>query len=243
MKFFARIRLLIGIIFIIVLVGALFIYLNYSMSVVSSRSASLQSDMNAISVEYGGVIKKRYVEVGSKVKKDDPLFELTSTELSEALRTDRISQESLLFSLTPDGDILLRASNAGVLRQVNFAEGAFVPANGAIATLALDGSAYVTAKYSLQAPDYARINRNNPVKVTLPDNTRLDAKVFDITLEQDGDKVLTIVKARFDKDADISPTFSVGTPVSTSWQLENNSWYTTMLDLFKRMIEPASETR
>lgn len=242
MRFFARIRMLIGIIFIIVLVGGLFIYLNYAMSVVSSRSASLQADMNAVSVEYGGVIKKQYVEVGTAVKKADPLFELTSTELSEALRTDRISTESLLFSITETGDILLRASNSGVLRQVNFAEGAFVPANSPIATIALDDSAYVTAKYSLQAPDYARINRQNTVSVTLPDNTHLNAKVFDITLEQNGDKVFTIVKARFDENADISPIFSVGTPVSTSWQLENNSWYTTLLDWFKQLVSPTSGT-
>ncbi|MBC7512150.1 HlyD family efflux transporter periplasmic adaptor subunit [Candidatus Saccharibacteria bacterium] len=240
MKFFARLRLLIGILVIIGLVGGLFIYLNYAMSVVSSRSASLESDMNAVSVEYGGIIKKQYVEVGTNVKKNDPLFELTSTELSEALRTSRISTSSLLFSVTPSGDILLRASNSGILRQVNFAEGAFVPANSPIATIALDGSEYVRAKYSLQAPDYARINRGNMVSVTLPDNTRLNAKVFDIALEQDGDKVLTIVKARFNDDASISPTFSVGTPVSTSWQLENNSWYTTMLNAFKRLIEPTT---
>ncbi len=241
MRFFARLRLLIGIFIIIGLVGGLFIYLNYSMSVVSSRSASLQSDMNAVSVEYGGVITKQYVEVGSKVKKDDPLFELTSTDLSEAIRTSRISTTSLLFSVTDDGDILLRASNSGVLRQVNFTEGTFVAANTPIATIALDGSTYVTAKYSLQAPDYARINRANKVDVTLPDNTRLNATVFDITLEQSGDKVLTIVKARFDKNAAISPKFSVGTPLSTSWQLENNSWYTTILESFKRLIRPTTE--
>lgn len=241
MRFFARLRLLIGIVFVITLVGALFLYLNYAMSVVSSRSASLQADMNAVSVEYGGVIKKQYVEVGSTVKKNDPLFELTSSELSEALRTDRISTESLLFSVTETGDILLRASNSGVLRQVNFAEGAFVPANSPIATIAIDGSSYVTAKYSLQAPDYARINRDNDVSVTLPDNTRLDAEVFDISLEQNGDKVFTIVKARFKDDTKISPIFSVGTPVTSSWQLENNSWYTTILDSIKRLIRPTSE--
>ncbi|MES2876300.1 MAG: HlyD family efflux transporter periplasmic adaptor subunit [Patescibacteria group bacterium] len=241
MRFFARLRLLIGIILVVVLVGGLFIYLNYAMSVVSSRSASLQADMNAVSVEYGGVIKKQYVEVGTAVQKDDPLFELTSSELSEALRTDRISTESLLFDVTGTGDILLRASNSGILGQVNFAEGAFVPARSPIATIAIDDSTYVTAKYSLQAPDYARINRNNTVDVTLPDNTRLNAKVFDIALEQNGDKVFTIVKARFDKTVDISPIFSAGTPVSTSWQLENNSWYTTILDWFKRLIMPTTE--
>ncbi len=243
MRFFARVRLIIGVLFIVGLVGVLFIYLNYAMSVVSSRTASIQADTNAVSVEYGGVIKKQYVEVGTMVKKADPLFELTSTEFSEAIRTDRISTESILFSVTETGDILLRASNSGVLRQVNFAEGAFVPANSPIATIALDGSAYVTAKYSLQAPDYARISRENLVNVTLPDNTNLDARVFDITLEQNGDKVFTIVKARFDDNADISPIFSVGTPVTTSWQLKNESWYTSILESFKRLVSPTSGVR
>lgn len=240
MKFFSRLRLLIGILFVIALVGGLFIYLNYAMSVVSSRSASLQADANAVRVEYGGLITKQYVEVGAAVKKDDPLFEMTSSEFTEALRNDRVSRASLLFGVTENGDILLRASNSGILRQVNFAQGAFVPANSEIATIALDGSDYVTAKYALQAPDYARINRNNSVSVTLPDNTRLDARVFDISLEQDGDKVYTIVKARFNKNVDIPPTFSVGTPVSTRWQLENNSWYSAMVNAFKRLIEPTT---
>ena len=44
------------------------------------------------------------------------------------------------------------------------------------------------AKYSLNAPDHARINRKHPLKVTLPDNTTL-MQSFDIVLERNGDKV------------------------------------------------------
>ncbi|MDB5165464.1 MAG: Biotin/lipoyl attachment protein [Candidatus Saccharibacteria bacterium] len=243
MGIFSRVRLLIGIIFIIGMVAALFFYLNYSMSNIVSQSAVLESDTYAVSTEYGGVIEKQYVEIGSKIKKGDPLFELKSSSLADALRSKQVDATALLFSLTPTGNILITANNNGTVREINFLTGAFVPSNGQIALIDIADSQYVTTRYLLRAPDYARINRSNPVSVTLPDNTRLEAKVFDITLQKDGEKVYTIVKARFDDNAKIPATFSSGTPVSASWQLEKSDWYQAVIDVLKGLIEPTTQSR
>jgi hypothetical protein len=234
---------MIGVLAVIGLVVALFLYLNYSMSNIMSQSAVLDSDTYAVSVEYGGVIEKQHVQIGDTVKKGDPLFELKSSSLADALRVKQIDATALLFSLTPDGNILITANNDGLVREVNFLTGAFAPSNSQIALIYIAYTQYVTTRYLLRAPDYARINRANPVSVTLPDNKKLDAKIFDISLQKDGEKVYTIVKARFDDNAVIPDTFSSGTPVSANWQLERSDWYQALIELGKRLIQPTSEAR
>jgi len=243
MGILGRLRLFIGILVVIGAVTALFLYLNYSMSNIVSQSAVLESDTYAVSAEYGGVIEKQYVQIGDEVKKGDPLFELKSSSLADALQTKQADATGLLFSLTSTGNILITANNNGTVRQVNFLTGAFVPASSQIAQIDIADSQYVTTRYLLRAPDYARINRSHPVIVTLPDNKRLEAKVFDISLQKDGEKVYTIVKARFDKNVSIPSTFNSGTPVSATWQLEKSNWYKAIINLVKRLIEPTSEAR
>ncbi len=230
---------MIGVLFVVLAIFGLFVYLNYSMSNITSKTAQLDSDQYVVSVDYGGTVEKQYVRVGDIVKKDDPLFEIKSPALQAEISASRKTKDDLLYTLTDSGNILLRAASSGVVRNVQFAQGSYVPNNAQMATLTIDGTDYVTAKYSLNAPDYARINRNHPLEVTLPDNTTLNAKVFDVTLERSGDSVVTVVKARFDKDATIPATFSSGTPVSTTWELEYNNLYKSIADWAKSVIRPA----
>lgn len=238
MGIMSRFRLLIGILLVVLVTFGLFVYLNYSMSNITSKSAQLDSDQYTVSVDYGGTVAKQYVQVGDTVKTGDSLFEIKSPSLQAELDAKRKSTDDLLYSLTSDGNILLQAASSGVVRNVQFTQGSYIPNNAQLATLTIDGTDYVTAKYSLNAPDYARINRNHPLKVNLPDNTTLDAKIFDITLERNGDTVMTVVKARFDKNADIPATFSTGTPVSATWELEYNNLYKTIAEWAKSILRP-----
>lgn len=241
MSIFSRFRFLLGLIFIFVLIGGLFFYLNYSMSNINSQSATLERDQYAVSANYGGVLEREYVKIGDTVKEGDNLFELNSPELAQALSDGTVQRSSLLFSVTDKGNILLKATTAGEVRAINFTRGSFVVANSDIAAIALKDSDYVNAKFILNAPDYARINRNNPVEVTLPDNTKLKADVFDITLEKEGTIVYTIVKARFQESTAVQPTFTSGTPVSASWKLDNNSLYETLTRFFRSFVDPKSQ--
>lgn len=236
-----RLRFVVGIIVVIGVVAALFLYLNYSMSNIQSRQATLETDSYAVISEYGGVLKQSYVAPGDTVKKGDKLFELDSQSLAQALRNDQLDKTALPFEVTKSGNMVLLATVPGKVQQINFADGAFIAANAGIATIATENSQYITARYLLNAPDYARINRDNPVYVTLPDNTRLEATVFDISLEQDDEEVYTIVKARLPEDASILPTFSSGTPVSTTWQLDNSDWQESIIRFLRSLIAPRSE--
>jgi hypothetical protein len=232
-----RIRLIIGVLLVIAVVFGLFVYLNYSMSNRTSRTAQLDTDQYVVSVDYGGTVEKQFIRTGDTVEANDALFEINSPTLQSQLDNDSRSESDLLYSLTDEGNILIQAANSGVVRNVQFPEGSYVPDNGQLATLTITGTDYVTAKYSLNAPDYARINKDNPLVVTLPDNTMLEAKVFDITLERSGDTVLTVVKARFGETASIPATFSSGTPVSATWELEYDGLYKSIADRVRAVFQ------
>ena len=241
MNWISKFRFLFGIALVFGIIAVLFVYLNYSMSNIRSRSATLELDQYAVSANYGGVLRQVYVQVGDSVKEGDRLFELNSPELVQALADKRIERDSLLFELTDNGNILLKATADGEVREVNYSRGSFVETNRDIAVIAINNTDYVTGKFVLNAPDYARIDRANPIEVTLPDNTKLDARVFDITLAQEGDIVYTVVKARLNNTDNVQPTFTAGTPVTAGWKLTNNGFLETVSEVLRSFVKPKTQ--
>ncbi len=243
MGFFARLNFLLGMVFVVAIVAGLFLLLNYMMSNISSQKATLETDAYAVSSDYDGVLRNQFVSPGDTVKEGDRLFEISSPSLTQAIRNDRADETSPLFEVTDTGNMILLATATGTVQQVNFTTGSYIQANNEIATIATDNARYVIAKYLLNAPDYARINQGKPVRVILPDNSRYEATVFDISLEQDEEQVFTVVRARLPKDAHILPAFASGTPVATTWQLNNSDWQNMLFDFVRKLFEPQTYTQ
>lgn len=241
MRFVTRLRFFIGMVFIIALTAVLFLFLNYTMSNKSSDKATLETDSYAVTSTYEGVLKRQFVTPGQQVKEGDRLFEISSPALTQAIQKDEEDKKTPLFEVASNGNMILLATTAGVVQQVNLVNGSYVQRSGSLATIATEKARYVTARYLLKAPDYARINKDNPIQVTLPDNSRYQAKVFDTTLQQDGEQVYTVVKARLPEDAKILPTFTSGTPVSTSWQLNDSSWQEAVFRFVRGLVEPQTQ--
>lgn len=238
MKFTSRLKFLFGIIFVVLIVTALVLYLIVSMSTSRSYKAQLAADASSLGTDYAGTIVKQNVEEGDKVTKGEILFEIQSAQLNDSLHNGSVSAKSLPFSVDPTTEnILIKAPDDGVVEKVFYHNGSFAPTGGIVATVNTVGSLYVVATFKLAPPDYARISRSSRVSLTLPDNTTLQATVFDISVVSNGDRADTVVKARI-KDADITDyRFSVGTPVHATLQLSTPNWfqsiYTFLLELFK----------
>lgn len=223
----------------IAIVVALTLYLNYSMSRVSSRSAQLASDAYSVGIEYPGVIEQQFAQVGQHVSRGDKLFELRSPTLQEAISQGLVTAQDLLFDVdAKTGQITVKATRNGTIQETDYVPGSYVPANMPIVKVSPDKSLYISARYKLTAPDYARIKRDSDVYVTLPDNTQFTAKVYDISLEQKDGIVDTVVKARVDQSLLASSEFAPGTPVSTVWQLDNNTWYAGIQNFVESLIRP-----
>ncbi len=242
MTWINKLKFFIGIVVTVCLVLGLFVYLNYSMSRVSSTTAQLGADSYSVAFDYSGILDQSYVQVGQTVKTGDRLFAIRSSSLATSLAQNQVKQSSLLFGLQSDGDVLVTASKPGVVRKVDYQIGSFIPANTEIASISLQGSLYVQATYSLSAPDYARINYNSSVVVTLPDNTKVNGKIYDVTLSHTNDQKLvsTIVKARLDPSQVNTAVFVPGTPVETTWQLTNDTLYNTIVQTIDKLFRPQS---
>jgi hypothetical protein len=242
MKFTSRLKFIFGIIFVILLVGVLVLYLNNSMSQAQSSKAHLAADTSSIGTDYPGLIVKQNTEEGNKVTKGETLFEIKSAQLSESISNKSVTEASLPFSVdSTTGNILIKASDDGVIEKINYRAGSFIPAGGILATVNTVGSLHVVSYFKLSPPDYARISKNSKLSLRLPDNTTMQATVFDIALVSSGNHVDTVVKARI-KNADISEyRFSVGTPVEATLQLSTTTWYQTVYDHVLQLFKPAAK--
>ena len=241
MKFTSRIKFFMGIVIVLIVVGLLVFYLINSMSVSHSSKAALAADASSIGTDYAGLVVKQNVEEGDKVQKGQTLFEIRSAQLNDAITSKTVVPRSLPFSIDPaTNDILLKASDDGVVQKINYHQGSFVPTGGIVATVNTVGSLYVVANFKLSPPDYARISKNSKLEITFPDNTRMQATVFNIALASNEGHVDTVVKARL-KNADISDfRFSVDTPVQATLQLSNAQWYQRVLDGIQQLLKPST---
>lgn len=240
MKLTNRLKFLAGIIVVITICAGLFIYLDYSMSRVSSLKALINSDYYTVGVDYSGVIENQYIDEGAYIKSGDPLFEIRSTTLTNAIKNNEIAKSSLLYSVSPNGNIIVSAAANGRVQTINYRKGAFVPANSEIATVNSENTLYVSATYKLSSPDYARISNKSKLVITLPDNKQVEGNIYDITLDTIDNEVMTIVKARIDQNRINRVAFSVGTPVDSVLFLDTDTWYNRISTIFIELFKPTT---
>jgi len=235
----SRLKLIFGIFVVIVVVGALALYLNSIMSVSQSSKAELAADSTSIGTDYPGLVVKQNVEIGDTVSKGQILFEIQSAQLNEAITTRNLVVASLPFSVDPTTNyIQLKANDDGVVEKIAYHEGSYAPAGGIVASVNTVGSLYVVAHFRLSPPDYARISKTNKMNIRLPDNSTQDATIFSIALVSNGENVDTVVKARI-KNANISDfRFSVGTPVEATLRLSQDNWYQGLFTFIEQLFKP-----
>lgn len=241
MKFMSKVKMFMGITFIFLLVALLTMYLNKTLSVIQSHKAELATDSTSVGTDYPGLVAAQNIVEGSTVTKGQILFEIQSAQFNELLADQRISLSTLPFTVNPDNNnIQLKAVENGVVNTINHHTGSFVPAGGIVATMSLAKSLHIVAHFSLSPPDYARIDKERSVKLRLPDNSQLEATIFNINLvRNDNNGVDTVVKARI-KDADISDfRYSIGTPVDATLYLQQDDWHQPLVTYLKELISPS----
>lgn len=241
MKFTAKLRLVFGILLVIILVASLAFILNISMSTSNSVKATLAAQARSVGTDYPGLVVKQNVEEGEAVKKDDVLFEIDSQALKQLLDDKAIELDNLNVTVNPTNkNIELRATNSGIVDEILFSEGAYVPASAVVATVYVVDSLYVNARFQLSPPDYARIDKSEPLELLFPDNTKKYAEVTSVSLEQseNEESVDTVIVAKI-KDADMDDfRFSVGTPVNAKLQLKQEAWFKNVITFVRQLFTP-----
>lgn len=241
MKTSGKFRVFIGIITVFLIVGLLTVALNVSMSTSSSVKAELDAQARSVGTDFAGLVVKQNIEEGQAVEENDILFEIDSPQLKQSLANGTVMADSLSVTLNSDtNDVQLRATNSGVIEEIFFREGAYVTGSTVVATMYVVDSVFVKANFKLSPNDYARIEKNTPIDVLFPDNTKKEATVTTVNLESSEDKesVETVVTAKI-SDVDMSDfRFSVGTPVNATLHLEQNAWYQDVFTFVQGLFTP-----
>ena len=112
--------------------------------------------------------------------------------------------------------------------EINYSQGAFVPANSTIATVQESGTMYVEADFLLTAKDYSRVPAQATLDITLPNNQQITATVGQIQVRTENGEARTLVKAYSDELANGTGLFAVGTPVQATLHLTNDGIVTDM---------------
>lgn len=236
-----RLKFVIGLLVVVALCAGLFVYLDYSMARIHSVEARVTANSYGVGIDYSSIVEKQYVEESAFVKVGDPLFELRSSSLAEAIRNNQVAQASLLYSVTPQGTVLITAAAAGQVQTISRRVGDFVPANSELARISLKDGLYINATYKLAAPDYARIATGSRIVVTLPDGVTVDGKVYDISLATVDKEVFTTVKARIDQSKVNQVAFTSGTPVESTLYLDNDTLATRLNRFITQLIQPSGK--
>ena len=242
MNFWTRIKFFLGIVFVFLIVGLLVLYLNDAMSTVRANKAELGADATNIGVDYPGLLVEQRVSAGDKVSKGQTLFTVNSPQLADALSNRTVQTSSLPFDVDPKTrQILLKANNAGVVEKVNFLAGSYVPGGSVVATLDTANTLFISGHFHLSPPDYARLKKGNTMDVTFPDNGKAQARVYSISLAQNGDVVDTVVKARLQGANAADFRFPVGTPVEASLKLSQRTWWQDVTHFINKLFKPSAE--
>ncbi|WP_084077331.1 HlyD family efflux transporter periplasmic adaptor subunit [Demequina sp. NBRC 110057] len=201
-----RLRLTLGLIFVVALVAALtYIYTAREASATSETATFTAADL-PIGTDYGGRVVDTMVEAGDQVAEGDPLVTLEShdredelqqeadaaedaadraaeaAEADDATAADRDEAESLAEEAADAADRVddtwtVTASAAGTVAEVPVGQGGYIPTGGTAATVYEDGSLAIEAELVLSPRDYDRLEQDAEVTVELPDSSEMTGSV------------------------------------------------------------------
>jgi multidrug resistance efflux pump len=217
-----RISLAIGLLFVLVLAAGLTMVVNYNSGKVDSKSASLSAEDYPVGTDYSGTVTAQYVHVGDHVDAGQPLFEVESATLQRDIAQKLVNKDNLTYQVKDDDTMVVTATNAGQVEQIQYAQGAFVPANSTIATVQEAGTMYVEADFLLSAKDYSKIPSGAIVDVVLPNNQKVSATVQQLQVRTEDGQARTTIRAYSDDLANGTGLFAVGTPVQATLHLTND---------------------
>lgn len=210
---------------ILAISGAGLVYANDRSHHLFSSKAKLRSDSYSIGTPFGGSIQQVAVARGTRVSKGQELLRLQSATLQQALATSRFNAAGVGYRIIGDDVIAFEATGGGVVSDLAAAAGSFVPANTIMAQVDLDRTLIVEATFDLTARDYSKVAAGSVVTVALPDNTTVEANVFDIRVTSNGTNTAkTVVQARSGPLQD-KGYFSTGSPVTAQLILKDDEGF------------------
>ncbi|GEL93726.1 HlyD family efflux transporter periplasmic adaptor subunit [Cellulomonas composti] len=227
-----RFRLLAGLLVVLVVAALATYHVNVRRGTAVSDSAQILAQSYVVGTPYAGLVVGQQVEVGDEVVAGAPLFVVDSASLERDLADGTVSAAGASTTIDADGDLVILATDAGVVTDVAAQEGTFVSAADHLATVQRAGTLYVQAEYTLSPKEYARVPQDATVTIELPNSATVTGHVERVQVTTVAGQAQAVVTVASDdlEDGGQNGLMNAGTPVVASLALRNDGVVTTVSD-------------
>ena len=234
-----RIRLTSGLILVVVVAALATYHLNQTEALASSSSAQIAAKTYAVGSPYAGLVVDQPVEVGATVKAGDTLFVVNSAALHHDIAIGLGPASSAAAIVDPQGDLIVRATGPGVVRELSATRGTFVQASGEMARVEKSGTLYVLADYVLSAKEYARIPEHAAITIVLPNQQRIPGHVDRVDVTTVANKAQATITVASDQlvAGAANGLVSAGTPVTAELHLRNEGFVPSFAESVKHLLD------
>jgi multidrug resistance efflux pump len=219
-----RMRLVIGLLLVVVLVGAFTLVFYQRQSKATSTSATIGAESFPVGTDYGGLVTDQYVRAGEAVVAGQKLFTVESLRLQQDIAAGLINASSAPYPVSTNGTVALVATVSGTIASVDVQQGAYAQAGAVLAHIDRDGSLFVKADFSLTARDFSRIAQGAAVDLLLPNQRVLTGRVEKIEVKTVSGRAQStiLVSSRGLVEGTDNGLVTPGTPVTATLHLHDD---------------------
>lgn len=238
MTWSSRLKLVIGLVVVLAIVGACTVVFTQRQNSARSASATITAQEYSVGAVYAGTVVDQAVTVGDSVTTGQRLFTVRSPQLLRDLEAGVIRPTDLDQVDTTAGTYAVVSAVDGVVASVAAPVGDFVTSGAEIAQVDKTGSMGVTAQFTLTARDYGRIAKGSAVDIQLPNDTTVEGTVDAIEVETvDGRAASTITIASPNLVSEqIGGLYRPGTPVVATLALRDDGPFAGVADSFRDFL-------
>ncbi|MGC3994488.1 MAG: HlyD family efflux transporter periplasmic adaptor subunit [Propionicimonas sp.] len=176
-----RLRLTLGVLGVIVVVGLLTVVFNQRQNQIASFTGAVGADVYTVGADYSGTVVKQDVDAGDSVTKGEELFVVQSLQLKENVANGlKVGNTEAYRVDLKKGTITYFAVVDGTVQSLNARLGNSLGAGSALATIA-SNDRYVLASFRLFPRDYARVHTNSVARIRLADDELITGIVTQVS--------------------------------------------------------------
>jgi len=234
-----RFRLVTGVVLIVLLVGVATVVFSQRKGETSSGTASIEAILFPVGTDYAGTIIEQPITKGDLVAAGDPIATIDSSILRESQAEGTVTASSSVFDIHDDGTVTVKSTVAGVVQNIAIQPGGYAGSGTTIATIQATDALFVTAEFTLDPKDFARVENGALVSLKLPNSDRVNGEVEQVDVTTVNGNARAIVKVT-------SPNLvygghggliAPGTPVEATLTLRNDDPLSSAVEVLQGSAE------
>jgi multidrug resistance efflux pump len=219
-----RLKLFVGLVAVVAVVGTLTLVFSTRKGETTSSSASIEAIAFPVGTDYPGSVTAQYVEEGDQVAVGDPIATIQSNTLYEQLADGATIASNAAYDVAADGTLTIKSTVEGIVDEVLVHQGGYAGAGTPVAEISATTPLHVSAEFVLDPKDFSRLEKGAKVDLELPNMESIEGVVDSYEVETVDGEAQAVVKITSDQlvYGENGGLIAPGTPVTAEMKLRND---------------------